>query len=265
MPGGVAMQGSSADTGLVAVSEDAVSGSWDGSVAVMPKVAVLLCTWFTGGEACGSIAMGGAPCSVCNDVSSNSTGAAGDAAAGSDNGGAVSGEGGRALSMTFSPETASSWTGEKASVPGGVAVRSWEDPVAVMSNMLVPPQSWCQGTHNHSAVRGACEMGVLLDDGGRIVQQMQKDTGALVRVNGSVGVLRAHGSKDQVAAAALGKAQQSASVALGEERQVCFCQGVSKNTSGSCCILAILDAASGTTSHCALNTAWVSNRLPLLL
>ena len=119
VPGGVAMQGSSADTGLVAVSEDAVSGSWDGSVAVMPKVAVLLCTWFTGGEACGSIAMGGAPCSVCNDVSSNSTGAAGDAAAGSDNGGAVSGEGGRALSMTFSPETASSWTGEKASVPGG--------------------------------------------------------------------------------------------------------------------------------------------------
>ena len=119
MPGGVAMQSSSADTGLVAVSEDAVSGSWDGSVAVMPKVAVLLCTWFTGGEACGSIAMGGAPCRVCNDVSSNSTGAAGDAAAGSDNGGAVSGEGGRALSMTFSPETASSWTGEKASVPGG--------------------------------------------------------------------------------------------------------------------------------------------------
>ena len=148
---------------------------------------------------------------------------------------------------------------------GGVAVRSWEDPVAVMSDMLVPPQSWCQGTHNHSAVRGACEMGVLLDDGGRIVQQMQKDTGALVRVNGSVGVLRAHGSKDQVAAAALGKAQQSASVALGEERQVCFCQGVSKNTSGSCCILAILDAASGATSHCALNTACVSNRLPLLL
>ena len=80
---------------------------------------VALCTWFTGGEACGSIAMGGAPCSVCNDVSSNSTGAAGDAATGSDNGGAVSGEGGRALSMTFSPETASSWTGEKASVPGG--------------------------------------------------------------------------------------------------------------------------------------------------